>query len=240
MLMIKNRGQVALVVVLAMVVLLTIGLSVISRTVTDIRISKETEESTRAFSAAEAGIEEALEQDLGAIVGEHKIEDILPEVDVTYNVEEIKKLAATIGRNDTAEVKLEGYGGDYVKINWENAGLELALLYYDGGDGEYKVARYLLKQGIACGEGFDEVSLPYSLDLSGYDEPRLLRVRPLCASTTVTVEGDGGYELPAQSYKIRSQAKGPGGETRVLEVTKSLPILPPVFDYVLFSGGGIQ
>lgn len=50
--------------VLIMAVALTIGLAVISRSVTDIRISKQDEESARVFSVAEAGIEEALK--LGA------------------------------------------------------------------------------------------------------------------------------------------------------------------------------
>lgn len=50
-----------LVVVLAMIVALTVGLSVVSRTITNLRISRQNEESQRAFKAAEAGIEQALQ-----------------------------------------------------------------------------------------------------------------------------------------------------------------------------------
>ncbi len=50
-----------LVVVLTMIVALTVGLSVVSRTVTNLRISRQNEESQRAFQAAEAGIEQALQ-----------------------------------------------------------------------------------------------------------------------------------------------------------------------------------
>lgn len=49
-----------LVVVLVMVVALTVGLSVIARTTTNIRTTGEEEKSQRAFSAAEAGIERAI------------------------------------------------------------------------------------------------------------------------------------------------------------------------------------
>ena len=56
----KNKGQIVLILVLITVVGLTIGLSLISRTITDIRISSQIEQSSRAFSAAEAGIETAL------------------------------------------------------------------------------------------------------------------------------------------------------------------------------------
>ncbi|MGB9585898.1 MAG: hypothetical protein ACPL7A_00585, partial [Anaerolineales bacterium] len=56
----KNSGQALLIILLVMAVGLTIGLAVISRSVTDIRISRQEEESARMFSVAEAGIEEAL------------------------------------------------------------------------------------------------------------------------------------------------------------------------------------
>ena len=56
----SESGQALLIVVLVMVVALTVGLSVASRTVTNLRTTAEEENSQRAFSAAEAGIEKAL------------------------------------------------------------------------------------------------------------------------------------------------------------------------------------
>lgn len=56
----SNSGQIILILVLITIVGLTIGLSLISRTVTDVRISSQIEQSSRAFSAAEAGVETAL------------------------------------------------------------------------------------------------------------------------------------------------------------------------------------
>lgn len=55
-----------LVVVLTMIVALTVGLSLASRTITNMKISKQNEESQRAFQAAEAGIEKALESATGS------------------------------------------------------------------------------------------------------------------------------------------------------------------------------
>lgn len=54
------QGQVLLITVLVMSIAVTIALSLIGRSVTDVSISKNLEESARAFNAAEAGIEEAL------------------------------------------------------------------------------------------------------------------------------------------------------------------------------------
>lgn len=55
-----QRGQVLLIVVLVMVVALTVGLSVATRSITNVRTTTEEENSQRAFSAAEAGIERVL------------------------------------------------------------------------------------------------------------------------------------------------------------------------------------
>lgn len=56
----SERGQVLLVVVLVMVVFLVVGLSVASRSIFNVRTAVDEEKSQRAFSAAEAGIEQAL------------------------------------------------------------------------------------------------------------------------------------------------------------------------------------
>jgi hypothetical protein len=57
----KNiSGQALLLVLLSMSVVLTIVLSILARSTVDIGISSRSEESVRAFSAAEAGIEQAL------------------------------------------------------------------------------------------------------------------------------------------------------------------------------------
>jgi len=53
-------GQTILLVVLTLAVVLTLILSVISRSITDVKVTSVEEESLRAFSAAEAGIERHL------------------------------------------------------------------------------------------------------------------------------------------------------------------------------------
>jgi len=55
-----NSGQALLIVLLSMSVVLAVVLSSVSKSVTDISITSYEEDSLRAFSAAEAGIEEAL------------------------------------------------------------------------------------------------------------------------------------------------------------------------------------
>jgi len=55
-----EKGQAVLVVLLVMSVILTLGLSAVSRSVTDVKISQQSQESARAFWTAQAGLEKAL------------------------------------------------------------------------------------------------------------------------------------------------------------------------------------
>lgn len=61
-----QKGQILLIIILVMTVALTIGLSVATRTISNIRTSADEESSQRAFSAAEAGIEQALQNNNGS------------------------------------------------------------------------------------------------------------------------------------------------------------------------------
>lgn len=57
----KNQsGQVIIILLLTMLVALAIGLTVTQRSLSDVATSNQTEQSSRAFSAAEAGLEQAI------------------------------------------------------------------------------------------------------------------------------------------------------------------------------------
>lgn len=55
-----QKGQAALIALLVLIIATTVGLSLIARSTTDLSITRNVEESSRAFSAAEAGVERAL------------------------------------------------------------------------------------------------------------------------------------------------------------------------------------
>ena len=77
----NSSGQALLLVLLSMAVVLTIVLSILSRTVTDIAVTSRGEEALRAFSAAEAGVEQALI--VGADIGSTAIGDASFSADVS-------------------------------------------------------------------------------------------------------------------------------------------------------------
>jgi hypothetical protein len=142
-----------LVILLIMSVVLTIGLAITSRTVTDIEISEQTEEAARAFSAAEAGIEEAL-----FTPGDFFEETI--EEGVTYKTqksglgEEPNYLFSQTKEMNTLWLSdYPGYSSPYaansLALLWgdsvlpEKPALE-ATVYYKTVGGETRVLRYAL------------------------------------------------------------------------------------------------
>lgn len=61
----RNSGQVLLIVIITMIVALTAGLSIASRTITNLKLSKQNEDSQRAFQAASAGIDKYINASSG-------------------------------------------------------------------------------------------------------------------------------------------------------------------------------
>ena len=84
-----QRGQIGLIVLLVMMVVGTIALSVASRSIIDVSITKQEEEKIRAFSAAEAGIEDLLTQGLALSLGIGKTSPESLPVDYSYDVSEV-------------------------------------------------------------------------------------------------------------------------------------------------------
>lgn len=178
----KQKGQALLIIVLVMAVALTIGLAVISRSVTDIKISKQEEDSARVFSVAEAGIEEALMVGIGYSgtidqIGVNVVqigqggggEFVFP-----YDIQaESTQTLWLVEHNPDGTLKTaEHYSGNSITLYWGTPGLSTAdpaleaiLIYKDGAN--VKVARYALdytcKTNPSCPSSFDEDSSDMSL-----------------------------------------------------------------------------
>jgi len=182
----KNSGQALLIILLVMAVGLTIGLAVISRSVTDIGISRQEEESARVFSVAEAGIEEALK--LGsAPSGGVEIGGITARVSQTdlgktqgfafpgeYDAGDIQTLwLVEHGQGGSLDLNNppSPYTGDSLDIYWGKPGnttipaLEVTLFYNQGG---IKIKRWALDPDTGRNNGFDTAISP-GTQLGGKD-----------------------------------------------------------------------
>ena len=153
----SKNGQVVLIVLLIMSVILVVGLSIASRSVTDIKISQQSQEAARALWVAQAGLEEAikLNQSIGA--GEKQ-----PLGGVEYSVTKRgiggsdefvfpESVAADeavtlwlINHNDDGTIGSGGYTGNTLKFFWgkedppplsdTTPALEATLIYKDSAD----------------------------------------------------------------------------------------------------------
>jgi len=122
-----KSGQILILVLLVVVVALAVGLSVASRNITNLRTSTQTEQSQRAFSAAEGGVEDILSHlktladapenvavnDPAGKVFPVQVGDIQANVNVKAN----STYKFTLSPGEVGQVNLSGYTGN-VTVKW--------------------------------------------------------------------------------------------------------------------------
>lgn len=116
-------GQTLLIIVLIMVVSLTVGLAVVSRSITNLRMTTEEENSTRAFSAAEAGIERVLKTGIGTT----SVSGVAGALGSNPNSPLIKDIAITQSEGDQILVN----GGEAVQ---KDDGVDIWLVKHDSNN----------------------------------------------------------------------------------------------------------
>lgn len=168
----NEKGQVILILILVMTVALAIGISVIQRSLSDISTATRVEQSSRAFSAAEAGIEQVLSNgNLTVSFPDNSsnatvTSDLMPAVNAGRGSQDPLECPPGNSRLTKEEVfqvwladpdsitnpPAESYTGSRLNVFWgdpdagvdDKAALELTLVYYEGS--EYKQKKWFLDQ----------------------------------------------------------------------------------------------
>lgn len=160
-----NSGQALILVLLSLSVVLTIVLYVLSRSITDITTSTEQVDSVRAFSAAEAGVENALITGAGTS-GTVAIGNATYSVDVTNSASSYFNYPIQMSSGDVTTVwfvshKSDGsmtcdsdypacYTGNELKVCWGNQGTSPSFdttpavevsVYYETTPGDLSTVR---------------------------------------------------------------------------------------------------
>ncbi|MBI3342668.1 hypothetical protein HY032_00745 [Candidatus Gottesmanbacteria bacterium] len=153
-----QEGQVLLISLLVLSIATTVALSLIGRSTTDVTISNQISESSRAFSAAEAGIEDALKTGAGSAGAQ------VLTAGVTYTVtkDAIGGAAGAyifpkkVSRGTTETLWLVGHNADGtlaeaptytasgIDICWSSESTTPAMVVsvvYKSAGGQYRVAR---------------------------------------------------------------------------------------------------
>lgn len=248
-----KAGQAALMVVLVMAVALGFGISIISQSTTDIRMTEQEQEAARAFNAAEAGIEEALKS---IIPGTASI--TVDGIQVDYKTTSRNDFEGVYKEGETAQVLIGGNG--LLNIEWVKPGsgddpgtcigastqapASLLITVHKNDNTVRRVGINACDlQGVngmsnATDSGSDGYARLYTLRV--YDQENMLRIIPIYHQVSIRVtKGAWGAALPAQLYQINSTAQTATKETKAIEVTRTEPATPSVFDYVLFSGSNL-
>lgn len=237
-----HRGQVGLAVLLILVTMVTVGVSVATRSVSELKLSRQEQESTQALNAAEAGIEAALAGDLtaGSCSLSFPCTETVNGLDVHYYVEPLGEIQnVTILPGHTLDAEVNGSGS--IMITWTRSGTAC-------NDAALVIAKLTAtsvtreaKDPCSSGfPGFDNSGIgsgagvyTYTTSVAGVDWVRIKTAR---ANTTLSVSGAG---LVTQAYRVNSRAEMADGTTRVVEVTQLANQMPSIFDYALFSGDEI-
>ncbi len=280
-----QKGQTVLILILVMTVALGIGISVIQRSLSDISTSTRMEQSSRAYSAAEAGIEKAIQSGSSitspiALGNNSSIDnvraDLLPAARQALEY-------LPVAKEDLAQVWLadpetlaQVYNQSSVDIYWglpntttDKPALEITVISFNGG--VYQPTKYFLDSdstrvnsnkfqnatvgctsGPPCTSGCTNPTIDTSMGtnrtfycrttLTGLTLPlMLLRARILYSSVSqpFAVQPLGGSSLPPQARLFT--ATGVSGQTqRKVQVFRLDKVVPPYFDYAIFSADEIN
>lgn len=250
-----QKGQILLITIMLVATVLTVVLAVTFKSSTETQLTKLEEESQKALSAAEAGVEVALQQSIGNTVIIGTGGDILQTsgftgqatVDFVPDDEFVspplqKDQQFTFYLTDDAPSFANPWTGSFDIFFDSESGdppsLELTLIKTNDSFQRFVIDP---KPNLAGGAS----SLPStggSYEMGGFSfayktsdpfsiaSSKVLIVRTLFASTRVGLRCDGvGCTLPRQGKYVTSEAKSPSGVTKKIQLFQSFPQIPAEF-----------
>lgn len=254
-----KAGQALIVVLLVLGVALTVGLAIVARSVTEVNVSTVQDESARALSAAEAGIEQALGgvivsgSDTVGVAGDAFVVQTNSSAAITnyvYPEELVAGDAATM----TLDPGILG-AGKTIRFCWGGNGAIEVMGYYQSGS--TVLVNTKAYDSSSRGNGFDlgtpdisscpTANSPFSNSISVSTSdlipggiPRYLRVRMLYNGSTPRPLGfvTANWSFPAQGDVITSVGQA-GGTTQKISVFKGTTDWLPMWDDAVFSGGSL-
>ncbi|MDD2225227.1 MAG: hypothetical protein PHP97_03620, partial [Candidatus Shapirobacteria bacterium] len=211
----QNKGQIAIIVLLASAIILTLGLSASKTAITDTKVDTDEELLKEAFNTAESAINNYLTDSnktnyttegsganiVATQIGGNNIKEISSEGVVSANTNQLFWL---VNHNENGDIGSTYYGGSssYFKIEADNSNVALKIDYFyiDGSD--YKVDRF------GCYTGTDLTNFVgftfncnNNISTSGKNS-LLVSVTPLGGSSKIKISGDS--EFPVQGEEIMS------------------------------------
>lgn len=230
----KNNqgGQVLLIVVLVMVVSLTIGLSVISRSITNVRTSTDEANSAEALAAAEAGIQRSLQS--GADVAE----TTLPDNNSSYNTQIEDALVTNLPLN-AGNVVIKDEGIDLWLVPHDASGVPVYSSPWGAGVAQ-TLNIYWGDESVAAADCTDDAALEILLITGNTSIPSIQYSR-LAVDPCSPVPGRDNNEFDPPSDIVGNYAAG--GKTfrykQALTVVNGLIVrIVPIYHNAIVAADG--
>lgn len=258
----SRSGQITILVLLLSLLGLTTALSVASRSLSDLKQVTQVDVGTKAFAAAEAGLQYGLNQlsTGGPITGSVAI----PGATVNYQIDTSVGNIATIPSvtvDDVNQLDLSAVTSNTKSFDifWQGNGQIEAIVL----DKNNIIRRFIFNAYGTSGHGFssgisttDTANCPSSC-LTGYSgytsctgdnvdfqsNDKLLRIKALTNSTPVLVcalnAGKSQINMPTPIIIVTATATTTNGTVKKVQAAKFPPTLPAIFDYALYTNGTI-
>jgi len=263
----NEQGQILLILLLVISVILVIGLSVVSRSVTDIKISQQSQESARALLVAQTGLEKAIKasSNIGSIDNKVYVSGIGYSVAKnTLGKNQEYVFPNSISANEPVTLWLVNHNTDgsleipinplvtSLKFGWNDSqtALEATLIYKSGGN--FLNERFVFDRNSSrtnfsgtiednctiSGITFANCSGNLS-PLPGI--PYLVQLRLLFNDQKQKIGVKSDQVLPEQgSCYVSTATVQESGVTRSLQQCQLWPTVPSIFNYQLFSGSNLE
>ena len=247
-----------IIVLLLTAVLLMLGLSLATRTTEEVYQSGQEADTTRVFNAAETGIENALYLiQTGAVT---------PDASGTLNLSSIVPPGGSYADLDVTGVQASDFDmnigqGEVLTLQWKPlteitwtyadcaaAPAVIITLYNTTGPTASHLAYDPFESGCNKGSSFVKpdsgttAKSTVTLQASDFGTPApvigpdsLLRIRPLYAAAAFSLKNSSAIKLISTASDDTAGSR----ETRKIQVIRTEPSAPSVFDYAVFSGGAI-
>lgn len=252
-----RNGQVGLLLLVVMGVVVSLVLSIASRSLSDTVLSRQERESSTAFSLAETGVENALSQ----LTGNPNLNSAqnIDTSDYSFRIAQQNTYNMYVKELESATLNVSGVSGN-LTVAWtlkndanedlscgvegskgSAAGLEITTInetnstvmarnYYNPHNCNY------LNGFTTSNDGGSTYKSQIIYDLGALPSvPTMLRIKPIYNGATLSVSGTG---MPRQQYVISSKATE-GDAEKEIQVKRGLESSPSVFDYALFAGSTI-
>lgn len=246
-----QKGQILLITIMLVATLLTVVLAVTFKSTTETQLTKLEEESQKALSAAEAGVEAALQQNIGDSVSIASLPNLTGSGfsgDATVgSITDSLFVSPLMQKDQQYTFYLSDYPGFAnpmlnvpISIFFMTEGacptLEITLVttadvitrqVTDPCDQiEPSTGDLPAVSGTFAKGGYN---FTYQSDPITVNNHVVMIIRTLFAATRLAIERPDGSDLPVQGKYVTSQAKSPSGVSKKVQLFQSFPQIPAEF-----------